>query len=441
MTPEPTSPPSPARARIALAVLTAAYVFSFLDRIVINLLVEPMKRDLGLSDVQVSLLMGLSFAVFYTLCGLPLGWLADRCDRRKLIAAGIAAWSAATVACGLVRGYAGLFTARLVVGAGEATLTPAAHSMLADLYPRERLGRAMAVYAMGIYVGSGLALLLGALAIRLAEQRAAWALPLVGEVFPWQMVFVFVGLPGLLVALAVLALREPPRRDAPAPLPWRETRAWMRAERSFLLHLMAGVGLISLVAYASAAWIPSAFVRSFGFSAAQAALLLGAMTAVFSVAGCIAGGLWSDRLARRNGATARLNVGAAAGVALAACAAGLAAAPSAVWAAAALAPLCFATALPFGAASAALAERAPPRLRGQASALYLLAISVLGVGLGPTAVALVTERVLGDPAALREAIGWVCAVAGLAGAALLRRAVRAGDGQAIAGRRRAGASA
>jgi MFS family permease len=439
--PQAPRPDSNGRARWTLAVLTLAYVFSFLDRIVINLLVEPMKRDLGLSDVQVSLLMGFSFAVFYTLCGLPLGWLADRCDRRKLIAAGIAVWSAATVACGLVRGYAGLFVARLAVGAGEATLTPAAHSMLADLYPRDRLGRAMAVYAMGIYIGSGLALLLGALAIRLAEQRTMWSLPLAGQVFPWQMVFVFVGLPGLLVALAVLALREPPRRDAPAPLSWRESRAWMRAERGFLLPLMGGMGLVSLVAYAGAAWIPSAFVRSFGFTPVQAALLLGGMTAVFSVAGCVAGGLWSDRLAHRGGAAARLNVGAAAGVVLAASAVALAAAPSATWAAAALAPLCFAMALPFGAASAALAERAPPRLRGQASALYLLAVSVLGIGLGPTAVALVTERVLGDAAALRQAIGWVCAIAGLGGAALLWRAARAGDSPARAPSRRTSAAA
>lgn len=408
-------------------MLTLAYVFSFLDRIVINLLVEPMKRDLGLTDVQISLLMGLSFAFFYTLCGLPLGWLADRCDRRRLIAAGVAVWSAATVACGFARGYAGLFAARLAVGAGEATLTPAAHSMLADLYPRERLGRAMAVYAMGIYIGSGLALLLGALAIRLAEQRSTWALPLVGEVFPWQMVFVFVGLPGLLVALAVLALREPARRDAPAPLPWAETRAWVRSERRFLAHHLAGFGLLSLVAYASAAWVPTALVRSFGWTAVQAALALGGMTVLFSVAGCIAGGLWSDRLAHRAGAdaaTARLRVGVAAGLALVASVAAFAAAPTAALAVASLAPLCFAVAMPFGVAGAALAERAPARLRGQASALYLLVVSVVGIGLGPTAVALVTERLYGDPAALRGAIAWVCGAAGLAAAGLLHRAGR-----------------
>lgn len=438
--PHTADPPTPqARPAWTLAVLTLAYVFSFLDRIVINLLVEPMRRDLGLSDVQISLLMGLSFAIFYTLCGLPLGWLADRCDRRKLIAAGVAVWSAATVACGLVRGYGGLFAARLMVGAGEATLTPAAHSMLADLYPRERLGRAMAVYALGIYIGSGLALLLGALAIRLAEQRAMWSLPLVGEVFPWQMVFVFVGLPGLVVALAALALREPPRRGAHAPLPWSETLAWLRRERHFLAHHMAGFGLLSLVAYASAAWIPSAFVRSFGWTAVQAALLLGGMTTVFSVAGCIAGGLWSDRLARAGGPAARLQVGVAAGLAAVASASALGLAPTALLAAAALAPLCFSVAMPFGAAGAALAERAPARLRGQASALYLLAVSVIGIGLGPTAVALVTERAFEDPAALRHAIALVCATAGLAGALLLWRATRLhGQGGPAAGVAEAG---
>lgn len=405
-----------------LTVLTLAYVVSFLDRIVIHLLVEPLRRDLGLTDVQISLLMGLSFAAFYTLCGLPLGWLADRCDRRRLIAAGVAVWSAATVACGLVRGYGGLFVARLAVGAGEAALTPAAHSRLADLYPRERLGRAMAVYALGIYIGSGLALLLGALAIRLADQRSTWTLPWVGDVFPWQMVFVFVGLPGLLVALAVLALREPPRRSAQAPLPWRQSLNWLQRDRAFLSRYLGGVGLLSLVAYASAAWVPTAFVRSFGWSAVEAALVLGGMTTVFSVAGCIAGGVWSDRLARVGGPQARLRVGSAAGVALSASVVALALAPTATLAAAALAPLCFAMAMPFGAASAALAERVPDRLRAQASALSLLAISVVGIGLGPTAVALLTEHVLGDPQALRQAIACVGTVAGLCAALLLKGA-------------------
>lgn len=418
--------PPAARANAALAVLTLAYVFSFLDRIVVNLLVEPMRRDLGLTDVQISLLMGLSFAVFYTLCGLPLGWLADRCDRRKLIAAGVAVWSAATVACGLTRSFGGLFAARLMVGAGEATLTPAAHSMLADLYPRQRLGRAMAVYAMGIYIGSGLALLLGALAIRLAEQRSMWTLPLVGVVHAWQMVFVFVGLPGLLVALAVLALREPPRADLSPPLPWRETAAWLRGERRFLVHHLLGFGLLSMVAYASAAWIPSAFVRSFGWTAVQAALWLGGMTTVFSVAGCMAGGWWSDRLARRDGPRARLRVGVAAGLGLAASLMALAAAPTAPLACAMLAPLCFAVALPFGAASAVLAELAPARLRGQMSALYLLVVSVVGIGLGPTAVAVVTEHGFSEPAALRQSIAAVGIVAALAAAALLQRVAPAG---------------
>lgn len=424
----PTDTPSLTRANISLAVLTLAYVFSFLDRIVINLLVEPMRRDMGFSDVQISLLMGLSFAIFYTVCGLPLGWLADRTDRRKLIATGVAVWSAATVACGLVRGYAGLFTARLVVGAGEATLTPAAHSMIADLFPRERLGRAMSIYALGIYLGSGLALLLGAAAIQLAQLRTQWVLPLIGPVFPWQMVFVFVGLPGLLVALLVLLLREPQRKDAPAPVPWQETRRWFNQERSFLIRHHVGFALLSLVAYASSGWIPTAFVRSFGWSTVQAALVLGGMTVVFSVTGCIIGGLLSDRLALRSGSAARMRVGVWTAVGLFLSAISFSAAPNAALAAAALAPLCFFVAMPFGAASAALAERAPPRLRAQASALYLLAISVLGIGLGPTTVALCSEYVFGDPASVRLSIGVVCALASLIAIIFLNGIARENNG-------------
>lgn len=412
---------APARAYAALAVLTLAYVFSFLDRIVVNLLVEPMRRDLGLSDTQISLLMGLSFAVFYTLCGLPLGWLADRCNRRTLIAVGVTVWSAMTVACGLVRGYGGLFVARLGVGAGEATLTPAAHSMIADLFPSHRLGRAMSVYALGIYLGSGLALLLGALAIRLAEWRTEWVLPLVGPVFPWQMVFVFVGLPGLLVALLVLTLREPARRGAATPVAWHDALRWMRQERGFLLRHHLGFALLSLVAYASAGWIPTALVRGFGWTTVQAALCFGGMTVVFSVLGCLAGGLLSDRLAHLHGGLARVRVGVWSALGLLVACAGFALAPGAGTAAAMLAPMCFFVAMPFGAASAVLVEHTPPALRGQASALYLMAISVIGIGLGPTAVALCTEQVFADPAAVRWSIGLVGGAGSVLAGALLYR--------------------
>jgi MFS family permease len=416
---------SSARAYVALAILTLAYVFSFVDRIVVNLLVEPMRRDLGLSDIEISLLMGFSFAVFYTVCGLPLGWLADRCDRRKLIAAGVALWSAATVACGLVRGYGALFTARLFVGAGEAALTPAAHSMIADMFPKERLGRAMSIYAMGIYVGSGLALLIGAGAIYLAELRTEWVLPLVGAVFPWQMVFVIVGLPGFAVALLVLWLREPARQSNLQALSFSETLAWARSERRFLLLHHVGFALLSLVAYAGAAWIPTAFVRSFGWTTVQAALCFGTMTVVFSVAGCIVGGIQSDRMALRFGSEKRARVGVWAAIGLLVSFAAFALVSDAISAVAILAPICFFIAMPFGAASAVLAERAPSRLRGQASALYLLAISVIGIGVGPTAVAITTEYLLNDNGLVRFAIGAVCCVASAAAAVLLNSLAQA----------------
>jgi MFS family permease len=403
-----------------LVVLTLAYMLSFLDRMVVNLLVEPMKRDLGLGDTQVSLLMGFSFALFYTLCGLPLGRLADRTHRRNLIAGAIALWSLMTVACGLARSYGALFAARVGVGAGEAALTPAATSMIADSVPRERLGRALGIYALGIYAGSGVALLVGALAIRLAGVQDDWVLPLVGAIRPWQLVFMIVGLPGLLVAAAVLLLREPPRRDTTVAS-WADVRAWMASRRRVLVGHHVGFGLLALVAYAGAAWMPSAFVRSFGWTVVHAAVMQGAATAVFSVAGCISGGWLSDRFARTGGAVARLRVGVIGAVGLAVSAAAFAWAPGATLAMVAIVPLLFFAAFPFGAASATLADLAPSNMRGTVSAAYLFCISVIGIGIGPTAVALVTDHVFHDPAQLRASIG-IVAVLACAGAFVALRA-------------------
>ena len=147
-------PASPTYAWYVVAVLLLAYTLSFIDRMILSLLVGPIKADLGISDTQMSLLMGFAFAIFYSALGIPLGWLADRRARRGLIVAGVAAWSLMTAACAFARGYAGLFMARIGVGVGEATLSPAAYSMLGDYFPREKLGRAMAVYSIGVPLGS-----------------------------------------------------------------------------------------------------------------------------------------------------------------------------------------------------------------------------------------------------------------------------------------------
>ncbi|MGH8561818.1 MAG: MFS transporter, partial [Nevskiales bacterium] len=190
-----------------VAVLMVAYVFSFIDRQILNLLVGPIRRDLGISDTQMSLLMGFSFALFYTICGIPLGRLADSKSRRTIIAVGIFFWSIMTAACGTARHYWQFFLYRMGVGVGEATLSPSAYSLIADYFPREVRATAISVYSMGIYIGSGLAFLLGGLVIKFAGQ-AEVVLPVVGATRPWQLIFFMLGIAGILFTFAMYTVRE-----------------------------------------------------------------------------------------------------------------------------------------------------------------------------------------------------------------------------------------
>jgi MFS family permease len=204
--------PSATRAWVTVAILMVAYVLSFIDRQILNLLVGPIRRDLMISDTQMSLLMGLSFALFYTVCGIPLGRLADTKSRRGLIAIGVLFWSAATAACGMAKLYWQFLICRIGVGVGEAALSPAAYSLIADSFPAERRATAISVYSMGVYLGSGIAFLLGGLVIKFASAQGDVMLPVLGEVRPWQLIFLILGAAGVLFTLLMLAVREPARR-------------------------------------------------------------------------------------------------------------------------------------------------------------------------------------------------------------------------------------
>lgn len=219
--------PSNLAAWTTVAILMVAYVLSFIDRQILNLLVGPIRRDLAISDTEMSLLMGLSFALFYTLCGIPLGRMADNRSRRGLILFGVLVWSAMTAACGLARSYWQFLTFRVGVGVGEAALSPAAYSLIADSFPRERRATAISVYSMGIYLGSGLAFLLGGLVIKFASAQGDVHLPLFGEVRPWQLIFLILGAAGVLFCLLLLPAGHRP--DA-ALLGVLEGRPWARCQ-------------------------------------------------------------------------------------------------------------------------------------------------------------------------------------------------------------------
>src|SRR6186997_1226722 len=180
---------NPVYAWFVVIVLTLAYTCSFVDRQILTLLIEPVRRDLQITDTQVSLLGGLAFSILYTTLGIPIARLADQTHRRNLMAAGLAFWSVMTATCGLARSFWGLFAARIGVGVGEAALSPAAFSLLADYFPPQRLARAISVYSMGLYFGAGLALMIGGSVVQAVSSAPVRNLPVVGEVFPWQMTF------------------------------------------------------------------------------------------------------------------------------------------------------------------------------------------------------------------------------------------------------------
>ena len=178
--------PNPVFAWYVVVVLFLAYTLSFVERQIMSLLIGPIKRDLMISDTQISLLHGFAFAIFYTILGIPLGRLADRKNRTIIISVGIFLWSFMTALCGLARSFWSLFMTRIGVGVGEATLSPAAYSMISDYFPKEKRGLAISLYSMGVFFGAGMAYILGGLVVKLASQAGITTLPVLGQVRPWQ---------------------------------------------------------------------------------------------------------------------------------------------------------------------------------------------------------------------------------------------------------------
>ncbi|EZH83544.1 MFS transporter [Ectopseudomonas composti] len=418
--------PSSARAWATVAILMVAYVLSFVDRQILNLLVEPIRRDLAINDTQMSLLMGLSFALFYTVCGIPLGRVADTRSRRGLIAVGILFWSAATAACGMAKMYWQFLLCRIGVGVGEAALSPAAYSLIADSFPAERRATAISVYSMGVYLGSGLAFLVGGLVIQFASAQGDVTLPVLGEVRPWQLIFLILGVAGVLFTLLMLAVKEPARRGAGAgvAVPLSEVGRYIRANRrTVLLHNFGFAGL-AFAGYGSAAWVPTFYIRTYGWDAGQVGIVYGSIVAVFGCLGIVFGGRLADWMAKRGRSDANMRVGLYAALGALPMVVLFPLMDSVFWASVLMAPTVFCLSMPFGVAPAAIQEIMPNSMRGQASAIYLFVITLIGLGVGPTAVALVTDFVFADDAALRYSLLIVTTLAVLMSIVLLAKGLK-----------------
>ncbi|MCK5791220.1 MAG: MFS transporter [Ketobacter sp.] len=401
----PVAYPTTARAWITVAILMMAYVLSFIDRQILNLLVGPIRRDLEISDTQMSLLMGFSFALFYTLCGIPLGRMADRTSRRGLIAAGVLVWSAMTAACGLAKQYWHFLFARVGVGAGEAALSPAAYSLIADSFPPHQRATAISVYSMGIYVGSGLAFLLGGLVIHFASAQGDMVLPVVGTIRPWQLIFLLLGAVGVMFCLVLLLLKEPQRQGAGVghEVSFGEVMAYIKLNRKTVLLHNLSFACLAFSAYGAASWVPAFFIRTHALDPSDVGFIYGLLIGIFGSSGIIVGGRLSDWLTARGYRDAPMRVGLIAALIALPTFMGYAV-DSLPVAIAAVGMGCFALAMPFGVAPAAIQEIMPNPMRGQASAMYLFVITLIGLGVGPTAVALLTDFVFQDDQALRYSL-------------------------------------
>jgi MFS family permease len=427
---ETSSYPSSFAAWYSVAVLLLMYIFSFIDRTAISLIVEPMKRDLHISDTQMGMLQGLAFALLYTFLGLPIARLSDRHSRRAIIAAGVFIWSIMATLCGLARTAMQLFIARIGVGVGEAALSPAAYSIITDSFPRSKLGRAFGVYNIGITIGAGVAFLVGGIVVAAVSRAGAtYTLPLLGEVRAWQMVFIVTGAPGILLPLLLLTFREPARRgllrSAAAPTatlprpPLREVLGYIWLNRNFYcLHFVA-LALLALCGYAVAAWLPSAIVRAYGVSAGQVGKVLGVSTILMNSTGMLLAGLLCDRLTRKGHKDAPIIVAliSACGILVFACLPTLMPTVTLVWIA------IFVSGLTFnaynGVGPQAVNQVTPNQYRAQVSAVYLFVVNALGLGVGPTLVPLLNDHLFHDPLKIRFSLIIVVFCGALAAITLL----------------------
>lgn len=354
-------------------VLMLCNTLSFIDRQILGLLVTPIKQELGLSDTKIGLLQGLAFGIFYTLLGMPMGRLVDRGNRRNLVAAGIFLWSLMTAACATARGFWTLFAARMGVGIGEATLSPSAFSLLSDYFPKERLGTALSVFSMGVFFGSGSALIVGGLVI--------------GAVGSWRLTFLIVGLPGMLAALLMLSIKEPKRRNLLAGkaghLSLGEVVEQVRLRWQSVAGICLAFAFQALCNYSQQAWLPTYFARAHGWQPRQAGLTLGVISLATGLLGAYSGGVLCDRWQRNGKTDAPLRVGV-----LATACAGLffslaLAMPGVTAQLSLLVPAFFFLAMPIGSSYASLQLILPNQVRGQIGALQVFTLNLFGLILGP----------------------------------------------------------
>ena len=402
-----------------VGLLTLANISSFLDRQILALLVVPIKRDLHLSDTKVSLLMGLSFALFYTVFGIIISRLADSSNRRNIIIAGITIWSLLTALCSGVKNYSQFFLARMGVGIGEATLSPSAYSIISDYFPKRKLGMALSVFSMGIFLGSGIALAIGSGIISSLPTEGKIIVPLFGEIYHWQKLFLLIGLPGIAISLLMLTINEPVRKGIlhiegvpQQKLSLREALKIVFTYRKTFLSICIGTAFTAIVTYACTAWVPTYFSRTFDWPVPKAGFVFGLVLLSGSVFGVLWGGWYADYLENKGIQNGRIRVNIISAVCLLlSCFIPLIDNP--VLVVTLFFIPAFFIASPMGASTSAIQQLMPNQVRALASSIFLFLINLIGLGGGPFLVGFFTDTVFNDEKAIRYSLAATIAIGGM----------------------------
>lgn len=403
-----------------LFVLTLTFSVGFIDRQVLNLLVQPIKADFGLSDLQISVLQGAAFSVAYLLMSPLFGRWVDMAGRRNILLGCVVVWSLFTALCGYARGFTSLFAARSGVGAAEAGLTPASWSLLSDTFDDRRLARAMSIYNMGPYLGSGFALLLGGLVLRWAEGWDASGVPLLDGLAPWQLTFVTVSTLGIVCGALLLMIREPKRgsmaateADAASLTLGQATKIFSDNRRFYWLFYM-GMALTIIPIYAFPAWLPALAMRQFGTPISDVGLSYGMITLVCGSAGVLSGptlGRWLERAGYRD---ANLRLAVLSTFAVLACCIALFFRTSYQMVLVIGGVISFFYSMPTPLAATALQIVTPNRMRGLATSIYIVIATIMSLGVAPVLVAAFTDHVFKDEARVGDSLAVVCSAAALA---------------------------
>jgi len=391
----------------AVAILTLAQVFAFIDRQIPSMLVEPIKQDFNLTDSQIALLGGAAFSIFYAVMALPIGYAVDRYQRTKVLGIGIFLWSLMTALAGLTNSFGKLFGARIGVAVGEAVMAPTSVSLISDSFPENKQGKPMGIITSGVYIGIGITLLGGGFLIDYLTEIGGINLPLIGYLKPWQATFMIVGIPGLILALAAFILKEPKRIEEASldkVIDRKNIFLHLKEHKKTLIPMFGGLIFMALIFYSFSFWAPTMMIRAFNISLSEVGLILGVITIVSSIIGTILAGTAVDYLRDKNYSDAPVRAAMIAVLLALPPIASLSFVNSEIgaWICIALYLLFISSFAPLG--LLAISGVSTGSVKGQAAAIHAFLMMAFGLSLGPQLTAFFTDYIFADPNLLINSI-------------------------------------